>query len=689
MMQRLLILITAGLTLAACIGAQPAPAVAPVTPTAAQTGPMSGTMNMSGTMPLSGTMNMSGMNMDKEQPMPTVTPGIPANISPATPDLTGFPVTIQNCGRTLTFQKPPERVVPLYPLTAEFLLRLGLQDRITGVVFAAGDPLASDLTSIYQKLPVITTDSVPNREVLLTARPDFVLDNFPGFFYNGASGAATIEELQANGAQAYTLTARCDGNEANGKVADLYTDLLNLGKIFGVSDRAQQLVNELQGRVAAVQAKVAGKPKPRVLIYDSGVGPINVYGPGAITDVVAQAGGQNVFADQPREFMMLSAEEVANRDPEIFIVIERQAQPAMSMGKDLSAQEAADFLIKTFPNTTAAKNKRVVSIPYQYLYASLQNITGIEFLAKAFYPDAFAVTAPTANPFPVTIENCGRKLTFTKAPERVVTLWQPPNEMLLALGLQDRIVAMAGNYTDLLPELATAAAKIPIIGKSMDWPAKEMLLSQKPDLVVSEGLVGFAFDATQGRATVEELNAAGAQAISTGSSCDPMAPSAKSLATVYADLEMLGQIFGVTDRADALIAKLKAHEEAITAKVAGSAPVKVAFYNGGEGPLNVLTSGVWEDEMTRAGGKDVLPANVYQVSAEEFAAAQPDVILVGYFPGQDPDQLVAYLKKTFPNIPAVQNSRLAPIPVIETEASVRIMDGFEKIARALHPEAFQ
>jgi iron complex transport system substrate-binding protein len=342
-----------------------------------------------GSTPAAGSgMNMGG-GMSSSPAVPTVTPGAPAEIPTAQPNLAAFPVTIQNCGRTLTFARPPERAVPLYPLAAEPLLRLGLKDRIAAVAFTEGDPVAPDLRAAYNALPALSTDSPPNKEVLLTARPDFVIDNFPGFFYNAANGLATVEELQANGAQVYTLTARCEGNEANGKVEDLYTDITNLGKIFGVSAHTEQLVAQMKSRVKLVQDKIAGKPRPRVLIYDSGIGPINVYGPGAISDVVAQAGGQNVFADQGREFLMLSAEEVAARDPEIFLVSQREARRGMSMGKDLTAQEAADFLIKTFPNTTAAKNKRVVIVPYQQLYASLQNIDGIEALAKAFYPEVF------------------------------------------------------------------------------------------------------------------------------------------------------------------------------------------------------------------------------------------------------------------------------------------------------------
>ena len=76
------------------------------------------------------------------------------------------------------------------------------------------------------------------------------------------------------------------------------------------------------------------------------------------------------------------------------------------------------------------------------------------------------------------------------------------------------------------------------------------------------------------------------------------------------------------------------------------------------------------------------------VGVEEFAAAQPDVIIIGTYPGQDAETLIAFLQATFPTVPAVQNHRLYPVPTIETEATVRVIDGFEKIVRAIHPKAF-
>ena len=299
---------------------------------------------------------------------------------------------------------------------------------------------------------------------------------------------------------------------------------------------------------------------------------------------------------------------------------------------------------------------------------------------------------PSAQPdpslFPVTVENCDRLLTFTQPPQRAIGLWQPPNEMLLALGVQDQLIGLAGNYTDLPPVLATAADSIPTLGSAMSWPSREVMLTQNPDVIISEGLSGFAFDPAQGYATVDELTEAGAQVISTGSSCNHAEAITRGIDGVYDDLRMLAKIFGVPERGDALVEKLQQRQTAILQKVEGRSTVPTIFYNGGEGPLNVLTAGVWGDAVRQSGGESIFDENVFQVGLEDFANSNAEVILIGIYPGQDAETLKAFLTQTFPHLPAVQNDRLYPIPTIETEAGIRVLDGLEKIARAIHPEAF-
>ena len=78
-----------------------------------------------------------------------------------------YPLTIENCGNTLTFTKAPERVVSLYSVTTELLLRLGLEDHIVAAA-NFGEPMPADLQPVYEQLNLVGENFVIPREVLLT-----------------------------------------------------------------------------------------------------------------------------------------------------------------------------------------------------------------------------------------------------------------------------------------------------------------------------------------------------------------------------------------------------------------------------------------------------------------------------------------------------------------------------------------
>jgi ABC-type Fe3+-hydroxamate transport system substrate-binding protein len=84
------------------------------------------------------------------------------------------------------------------------------------------------------------------------------------------------------------------------------------------------------------------------------------------------------------------------RDPEIFLIPDFQGTRTMSMGDDATPEGKAEYLFATFPNASATKNRRVVVVPYQQVYTSLQNVDGVEDLARAFHPDAFLAGTPAA-----------------------------------------------------------------------------------------------------------------------------------------------------------------------------------------------------------------------------------------------------------------------------------------------------
>lgn len=289
--------------------------------------------------------------------------------------------------------------------------------------------------------------------------------------------------------------------------------------------------------------------------------------------------------------------------------------------------------------------------------------------------------------YPVAVENCGRKLTVTKEPKRVVSLWQSNTEALLALGLRDRIFAVQGAYAPYPDSVAKQAKGLKEIGSSMGFPSKEVLLSEQPDFVTGQVLDGFAFDTKQGYASVEQLEQTGATVYGANlcKSTDSQSTKTWNINSVKTTLRDYGTIFDASAKADQVIGRLDAQEQKVVDAVKGKKTVKTAYFNGGTGPVIVLAGGIYDDLISTAGGKNVFAKDSVYVSKEAFAASGADVILVGTFPGQDFTAQKAFLEKNFPDLPAVKAGRISEVPTQETDSSISVMVGLTKIANAIHP----
>ena len=292
-----------------------------------------------------------------------------------------YPVTIENCGAKLNFTKAPQRVVTLYPPVTEMALALGLEKQIIGAASTAeGGPVLPEYRAAYARVASLSKTSQPSKEVMLTAKPDLVIDNFPSYHFSAQEGFVTETQLKSAKAQLYVLTAKCGEGKPNAKIEDVYTDLRNLGKIFGVQPRAEAVIAQMQKKIAAVQTRIAGRAPLKTLIYNDGQGPVSVFGPGPWDTVLRVAGGVNAFANEKDRFLELSVERIAGADIDVFVI------PDYSDGK---ANASAAYLLNTFPNTKAGKGKRTIIIPYERVNTSIQQALGVETLAKAFYPAAF------------------------------------------------------------------------------------------------------------------------------------------------------------------------------------------------------------------------------------------------------------------------------------------------------------
>lgn len=294
-------------------------------------------------------------------------------------------VTVTSCNRQITIDKPPQRAVSHDVNMTAMLLALGLKERMAGYTGISGwKTLDPNMRTQLDGLPELAA-RYPSLENLLGAGTDFV---FAGWNYGmRIGGEVTPASLTRFGIPVYELSESC-AHVMPGRVAsldDVYTDLRNLGRIFAVEARAEALVQGMQTRVAAVQARLGEQPtRPRVFVYDSGEDlPFSAGRQGMPQPLIEAAGGRNVMDGVAGSWIKVGWEAVVEQDPEVILIVD--------YGERTAAQKR-DFLLQhpALQGVTAIRDKRFVVLPYLAVTPSLDNATAIETLAAALHPEAFA-----------------------------------------------------------------------------------------------------------------------------------------------------------------------------------------------------------------------------------------------------------------------------------------------------------
>ena len=295
----------------------------------------------------------------------------------ATPAL-AFPVTVQSCNREVTFAEAPSRAIANDVNLIEMMLALGLTDRMVGYTGVSGwKTLDEGLREGIAELPELSA-KYPTREVLVGAEPDFF---FAGWNYGmKVGGEVTPETLEPLGIQTYELTESCIfvGPKAKSTMQDMYADLLNLGTIFGVSDRATALVAGYEADLARITAGVDRSSPLRVFVYDSGEETPFTAGAYAMpTALIEAAGGVNIMADLEKSWATVAWEPVVERNPEVIVIV--------NYG-DVTADQKIAFLEgnPAFAGIDAVKNDRYVVLEYVEATPGPRNIKAVEKLVAGF-----------------------------------------------------------------------------------------------------------------------------------------------------------------------------------------------------------------------------------------------------------------------------------------------------------------
>ena len=288
--------------------------------------------------------------------------------------------TVQSCNRSVTFENPPERAVSNDVNLTEMMLVLGLADQMVGYTGISGwKTLDAEMRSGVKELPELSA-KYPTKEVLVGADADFF---FAGWNYGmKVGGEVTPETLKPFGIKVYELTESCSHimDKDKASLKDMYADILNLGKIFGVKSRAEALVESYKSELEIFKAKLVNIDEGlRVFVYDSGEDAPFTAGRYAMpTALIEAAGGQNIMDDFNKSWGTVTWEEVIDRDPQVVVIV--------NYG-DVTAEQKREYMMSNpaFKNISAVKNNRFVTLEYVEATPGPRNIQAIKHLADAFW----------------------------------------------------------------------------------------------------------------------------------------------------------------------------------------------------------------------------------------------------------------------------------------------------------------
>ncbi|MCK7624589.1 ABC transporter substrate-binding protein [Streptomyces sp. RS10V-4] len=296
-----------------------------------------------------------------------------------------------------------------------------------------------------------------------------------------------------------------------------------------------------------------------------------------------------------------------------------------------------------------------------------------------------------AGDHPVTLTNCGVPTTYPRAPRRVVTNDVGITEIMFALGLEDR---MAGY---VMPDDKGDLSKVPwrAAYRKVPWLSRktltrEIALDARADLVFAGWNYGFGEGSGLTPASLKKV---GIDSYVLTESCHRGAGgSARGvlppLEALYTDLAALGRLFGVEDRARALIRTYREQVAAAAADAPAHRPTVFLYDDGRDKPLTAGRYAGPHDIITKAGGENAmadLADSWTTVGWETVVDRDPDVIVINDYGDTTAAQKKAFLESYPPlaGVSAIKHHRIYVMDYAELVESPRNPGAVSDLARYL------
>jgi iron complex transport system substrate-binding protein len=306
---------------------------------------------------------------------------------------TQYPLTLQNCGSTQTFAHAPARAVTIGQAGTEMLFALGLGDKLIGTSLWFNDvlPQYQAQNAGIERL----ADNDPSFESVIGKRPELVAVELEWMV--GPQGVVgTREQFDELKIATYLMPSDCESKDnlvgADGtrlapfRVDSLYKSISQLGEIFDVQERAQQLNAQLKASLAKSVATVQNqdlKHTSALVWFSSASLDIDPYVAGhkGIPDFMLNTLGVRNVVESDEEWPSVGWETIAKANPTFLVIarMDRRRFPADDYQKKLQ-------FLRSDPvtrNMDAVKHNRIIILDAMAMQASVRMFDGLETLATA------------------------------------------------------------------------------------------------------------------------------------------------------------------------------------------------------------------------------------------------------------------------------------------------------------------
>lgn len=296
--------------------------------------------------------------------------------------------------------------------------------------------------------------------------------------------------------------------------------------------------------------------------------------------------------------------------------------------------------------------------------------------------------------YPVTIttyDYAGNEIkeTFDKAPERVITTNQTATELMLDLGLGDKLVGTCYLDNPILDRLKDKYSKVKVL--SDKYPTKEQVLALKPDLI-------FGWKSVFAPKVLGDVNEWHDRGVNTLVQRNTVKTVGNyTVDNLYKDINDIGLIFNIQDRTNEYVKNLKDRLKTIedkTSKLKDKKKVLILEENK-DGQFRVYGKNDLVSDMVEKAGAINIEEKSGTISTEGIVATNPDAIIYIHS-GDGKESNSKELTKVFTdnkalkNVTAVKNNNIVVTGLAETWAGgVRVVDAIEQYSKELYPELYK